>query len=336
MEEKLVSIIVPIYNSEDSLKIMLESLLRQTYRNIEIILVNDGSEDHSGEICEFYKSKNSQIKYIHIKNSGVAKARNLGIKYAKGEYIAFVDADDVIDEDYIKILMYYLQKYNLDTAICGYRKIYSYEDITKERKRKRKLAEKKIRIMAGDEALELMLYRKILTSGPCAKIVKKSIVVSGLFPEGKLYEDLGAVYKWYGRAEKVGYISYEGYYYLQRKGSYQHSKYNIKKWDLIEISNEIVNYVSDNKKELIKAAHNRIFISAIQIFRLIPFGVSKNQVEELKEIIKLYRKEMLYNKNAKNSSRLLALISYINIDSIRIMGKVYDFLLEKLKIRMNY
>jgi len=123
MSNDLVSIIVPVYNAEKFLNRCIESILRQSYKNIEVILINDGSTDKSGEICDYYSSKDKRVKVIHQKNSGPSVARNKGIDIAKGKYIQFVDSDDYIEYNMTELLVNEM-KNNVDLVLCGYRKIY--------------------------------------------------------------------------------------------------------------------------------------------------------------------------------------------------------------------
>ena len=131
--EELVSIIVPVYNSEKYLKKCIESIINQTYKNLEILLINDGSKDKSKEICiEF---NDSRIKFIDKENEGVSTSRNIGLESAEGKYIAFVDSDDYIEKKYIEKLLKVLKAQNADCVICGYNRIYENktEKITKEK-----------------------------------------------------------------------------------------------------------------------------------------------------------------------------------------------------------
>ena len=123
-KQDLISIVVPIYNVEKYLEKCINSIIIQTYKNIEIILVNDGSTDSSGKICDIYLKIDKRIKVVHKKNGGLSDARNVGIENAKGKYIAFIDSDDFLDSDFIEILYNLIIEYNADVSCCKCNVIY--------------------------------------------------------------------------------------------------------------------------------------------------------------------------------------------------------------------
>ena len=329
-KNELVSVIIPVYNVEKYLSLSLESVISQSYYNIEIILVDDGSNDKSGVICDEYEKKDERIKVLHTINGGAATARNVGIKCSHGKYICFVDADDIISNDYIEYLVGRMEEFNLDIMICGYKKVYQITQCTTVDK------QSPVKIMAGAEALEDMLYRKKLTAGPCYKIVVREIVENNKFPEARLYEDLGCVYKWFASANRVGYSEKVGYFYFMRENSCQHSEFCIKKWDLIEFSKEIQLFVENNFPEQVPASMNRLFVSAIQLLKDMPKKQFPDKYLQLIHIIKETRKEVVLDKKAKSSTRFMALLSYFNINFLSFMGRQYSFWIDKLKIRMKY
>ena len=125
-KSKLLTVIVPVYNVEKYLDTCIKSIINQTYSNLEIILVDDGSKDDSGRICDKYAEKDKRIKVIHKENEGLSEARNLGIKLSKGDYITFVDSDDYIDERMYEILIHDLEYYDVDIATCDYLRVEDY------------------------------------------------------------------------------------------------------------------------------------------------------------------------------------------------------------------
>lgn len=128
MEKELISIIVPVYNTEKYLRKCIESIINQTYKNIELILVNDGSTDNSGNICDEYAKTDSRIKVIHKENGGVSSARNTGLESAKGEWLVFVDGDDYISSDYCTVMLEKAKKNDAELVLCGYKRVYENKE----------------------------------------------------------------------------------------------------------------------------------------------------------------------------------------------------------------
>ena len=164
MKEALVSIIVPVFNVENYIEKCLNSIINQTYKNIEVILVDDGSTDNSGNICDVYSKKYNFIKVFHTKNGGVARARNIGLKNVTGKYITFVDSDDWIKEDYIMYLYSNLIKYNSEISCCNFDYIDENEKIRIDK------GEEKVLIFNTFDALENLLYQKELDTSLWGKL----------------------------------------------------------------------------------------------------------------------------------------------------------------------
>ena len=144
MYEDLISVIVPVYNVENYLRECLDSIVAQTYRNIEVILVDDGSKDSSGKICDEYADKDNRIKVIHKENGGVSAARNTGLDIAKGEWISYVDSDDYIESTMIETLICLAKKNDVELAMCSFKDISECENVTQEND---------IRIFSKDELI---------------------------------------------------------------------------------------------------------------------------------------------------------------------------------------
>lgn len=207
-----ISIIIPIYNTEKYLERCLQSLINQDYKNIEIILINDGSKDNSLAICDKYKNNDDRIILIDKKHTGVSDTRNVGIKVATGDYIGFVDSDDYIDKDMFKNLINGAEKYNCDIAMCDLIETNNINDKVKKYKLKYIQMDKK-------QALEQLLYDKNIGNYLTVKLFKKELFDNILFPVGKLYEDISTTYKLFSRANNILYIPKPMYYYYQRSDS---------------------------------------------------------------------------------------------------------------------
>lgn len=215
MAEK-ISVIVPIYNVEKYLKRCVESILKQTYQNIEVILVDDGSSDGSGKICDQFAERDDRIKVIHKKNGGMSDARNAGLDMATGEYIAFVDSDDWISSVMFERLYAALKKHGTELVVCE--PIYAYETYIDEQQLSGKSFELNKR-----EAMELLIEDRKFRSVVWNKLYAKRLWSDIRFPKGKHYEDVHIVYKIYDMCEKIAFLDQGLYYYFQRSQSIVHS-----------------------------------------------------------------------------------------------------------------
>ncbi|MDZ5254376.1 glycosyltransferase [Clostridium sp. LIBA-8841] len=227
-----ISIIVPIYNVEKYLSKCIESILNQTFTDFELILVNDGSKDGSGKVCDEYALKDNRIKVIHKINGGVSSARNSGINLALGRYIGFVDPDDYIRKDMYEKLYYICKDENADISICKLGREINGNLVDKED------TESIIELNNIDGLRELfkgILYRFSL----CNKLFERECFRDVMFPEGRIHEDLSTTYKLFANAKKSIYLDYTGYIYVKRENSILTTTYNEKRlqafigWDEI-------------------------------------------------------------------------------------------------------
>ena len=221
MEEKLISIIVPIYNVEQYLKRCVNSLINQTYRNLEIILVDDGSPDKCPQICDEYAAIDSRVKVLHKPNGGLSDARNKGLDIATGDYIMFVDSDDWIEINTCKDIITYIYTQNADVVVFGLNSVYDTGKIVKTKKGLIGCVEK-------EECLKYMIYR-IMDGGVfnyvCNKIFSAQLFDGLRFPLGRLAEDQGFTYKLIHKANKIYVTDKPLYNYYQRSDSISSSRY---------------------------------------------------------------------------------------------------------------
>lgn len=242
----LVSIIVPVFNVEKYLEECLDSILNQTYENIEVILVDDGSTDSSGKICDEYLKKDSRIKVFHKINQGVSITRNFGVEKSNGEYITFVDSDDFLPKLSIEILVKEIEKEKADILVCA----------MKRGKVKGNLNYNKIIFNREEALIELFkggLYRFSLS----AKLYRTNIVKKYQFPKGKIHEDQATTYKYFLEANKIVYIDYIGYIYYKRENSILTKKYNIKRLDSFSNWQEIVENMKNENFNIKKQVYVR-------------------------------------------------------------------------------
>ncbi|MFR9669524.1 MAG: glycosyltransferase family 2 protein [Rikenellaceae bacterium] len=212
----MISIIVPIYNVEEYLPKCLESIINQSYRNIEIILVDDGSPDNAGEICDEYATKDERVRVFHIPNGGVAKARQLGVENSTGDYIVFVDPDDWLPLDAIEI-MYSNINPEIDIVIGNLTTNYKSDETSYKKET--------LRILTGDKYLNQLLKKQILFS-PCAKLYRRSLFDNNSFPIRKRGEDCLMNITISPRVRSVAIINKLVYYYFSRPNSATNSTTN--------------------------------------------------------------------------------------------------------------
>ena len=208
---ELISIIVPVYKTEKYLEKCVDSILQQRYENIEVLLIDDGSPDNAGKLCETFAKADHRIRVIHQENGGLSSARNTGIAQAQGSYLAFVDSDDYIAPDMLFEMMNALQESNSDIAICGIKRIYSDKEVVDS-------VEHKI-CYSKKTALYLLLMDKEITSVVCNKLYKKELFDGLYFPVGRIFEDTLFTYKTFEKAKRIVRIPYVGYNYIRHDDS---------------------------------------------------------------------------------------------------------------------
>lgn len=215
---ELVSIIVPVYGVEKYLNKCVERLVEQSYKNVEIVLIDDGSKDNSGKICDEWARKDCRILVVHQENRGLAGARNSGVKVSKGEYIAFVDSDDFVEKDFIQVLVTLCKSKEADIAITNYNIIDSKScKIIASGKNVGKIFE-----WSPYQTLKYRSNSKEYFIGTIVwnKLFKRELIEKMSFPEGKLYEDTVYTYDAITRAKKIVYVDRPLYNYrTNREGS---------------------------------------------------------------------------------------------------------------------
>ena len=232
--QPLVSIIVPAYNAAAYLEECIQSLQKQTYKNIEIIIVNDGSTDGTKEICDSFSYSNVQV--IHKKNGGVSSARNAGIRKAAGEYIAFVDSDDYVVPEYIKTLLELIEEYDGDIAVCGFVRTGKRQIEKPQIEKPQAKKENTAWVLSGKEALNQLYSPQRLYYIVCwNKLYKAGIFADIAFPEGILHEDEAVIYKLYHAARKIVFTKMPLYYYYMSDSSIMRGEYKVERIGILYI-----------------------------------------------------------------------------------------------------
>lgn len=215
-----LSIIVPVYKVEQYIHKCVDSILNQSFTDFELILVDDGSPDNCGKICDEYVQKDERVRVIHKENGGLSDARNAGIEIATGDIISFIDSDDYIEVTMYEEMIKYMDDNNLDIVCAD-----TYQ--VKEENRKCKLRYLENKIFTKDRAIYEILSGAMDNSA-CNKIYKKTIMKDVRYPVGRAYEDVATTYKYIYNSDKIGYIAKPYYNYLKRKGSIVSTGFNSK------------------------------------------------------------------------------------------------------------
>ena len=224
--DELISVIVPVYNVEKYLEACINSILCQTYKNIEIILVDDGATDRSGKICDLYLKKDSRIKVIHKENGGLSDARNYGMKAATGECLVFVDSDDIVSADYV-LHLYQLCKVNkTEIAVC------QFCHCTNQSNAKFTLCQTQ-KVYSSKAAIINMLYQKDILVSVGSKIFRRKIFDQTEFPVGLLFEDSAVMYRLFEKAKSIVVSDAKLYGYVHRNDSITTKKFSKKIWKFL-------------------------------------------------------------------------------------------------------
>ncbi len=220
MYKPRLSIIVPVYNVEKYIRGSVDSILKQTFTDFEVILVDDGSPDQCGKICDEYAVSDTRVKVIHKPNGGLSDARNKGIEAAQGEIIGFVDSDDMISADMYRTMIRYMDAHQSDVVCADTFVVKNGRESFRPRYNKDMLFE-------PGEAINEILNGS-LDNAVWNKIYKRHVIGDIRFPVGRIYEDVATVYRWIYQAEKVGYLCRPFYYYFKRQGSIVQQAFNSK------------------------------------------------------------------------------------------------------------
>lgn len=246
-----ISIIVPVYNVEKYLEQCLNSIINQTYKNLEIILVDDGSTDNSSDLCDLYAKNDKRIKIIHKINGGLSDARNVGLNVATGDFIGFVDSDDWIELDMYEIMLNAMLKSGSDIVSCGHFVEYKNKNYKVSNENKE---------INNSNIVKNYYSENNVFYGVCMRLYKNFIWKDLQYPVGKLYEDVFVFLESFLKADKIFSISDCLYHYRQRKSSTMGKNFDKKQLDLIEGHNKNLKIISEKFPIFIAKAKKEILL----------------------------------------------------------------------------
>ena len=310
----LITVIVPCYKVENYLPKCIDSILRQTYRNLEVILVDDGSPDRCGEICDAYAKKDSRVVVIHKPNGGLSDARNVAIDQAKGEWITFIDSDDFVCDNYVEVLFELATVFDCECSVCPLNPFKEGEEPIVDHSLRHQ--EK----MSPPKAVEQMFYQEKFDNNAASKLFHKRLFESGIrFPKGVCFEDLAITYQLLMMSKSVGYTDAKLYHYLLREDSIE-GKYTPKKVDdglaVLKSMDENISMFQGIEKAYL----SRKFSFLLHLLLMMPKEAT--HYEEMVSEVKKIRKKVLFDLHGRKKARVAAVLSYFGMD---IMKSVFSF-----------
>ena len=317
-----ISIIIPVYNLEKYIKRCLDSVINQTFKDLEIIVVDDGSKDTSPEICDAYAKLDSRIKVIHKVNGGLSSARNSGLLEARGKYIMTLDGDDYVDENLCQLLYNSIIEKGADMSMC------SIKNVTEEGESVSYLDDDsplKEGVMTSDEYREALLkkgnwYYVVAWN----KLYKRQCFKDVLYPEGKIHEDEYVIHRIINNCEKISVITDRLYNYVVRKGSITNSNYSPKRLDVLySLFDRSFFYMENNAKDSVISSNTVIAVKTL--YNTYSKADMKN--EEFKKKYKEIHKELkvLIKKTLKYKMRISYRVFLIsNLVSPKISYRIFD------------
>lgn len=312
--EELVSIVVPIYNVEKYLHRCLNSILNQTYKNFEVIMVNDGSKDDSDSICKSFVAIDKRFKYIYQENQGLSAARNTGMNVSKGEYYVFVDSDDYLNIHFVEELYYALKSENADISVCEYKKVYDEQVNTNE------TMPAVINSYQGLSKFYNMYNEKSdITIIAWNKMYKKGIFEQLEYPVGKIHEDEFIIYDVLANAKKIAYTSCEYYYYYQRMDSIT-GTYKLKRLHVLEaLKKRMETFQSQNLNRLYSLTLYNYYYQLLNQCILVKRNYPKEKkiLKSLQKEIECFKKEFLLNIHIDLLKKIKVIIKLLIIKNCK-------------------
>lgn len=307
----MISVIIPVYNVDKYLSACVESVLNQTYTDFEIILIDDGSTDGSPEICDYYAAKDIRIKTVHQNNRGLSCARNTGLEKATGNFITFIDSDDIVSKFYLEYLW---ESYLITKAdIIQVKKQLFYSDSEIQFQA---FAKPNLRTFDSFTAVIKSFYQtSTIEHSVCGNLYKRKVLENVKFTSGILYEDLDFFYRSIPIESKFAISEDSLYYYRQNRMSILHT-FNSRRADVLRVTQKAIDYLTlkyPDRPELTRAASDRQLSAAMNIFALcqVHGEPSPGLVDKCWQLILKHRKASLFDTNVRLKNKLGILLSYI-------------------------
>ena len=306
----MISVIIPVYNVQDYLARCVDSVLVQTHQDLEIILVDDGSTDASGDICDQYAERDSRICVIHKSNGGLSDARNAALDVMRGDYVTFVDADDYVHPQFVELLLHTIEDTGAPIAVCRWQELNDGEQ-----PKSVDTGHITTKLFSQAEAINSVFYQQELNHSACSRLFKASIFDSLRFPVGKLYEDLAVIYPILKKVDRVALISPAMYYYMHRTGSIIESM-TLQRTHVLDHLESLEAQVADEAPQYLPAVRSRHLSACFNMLRLMPADDPEWQPTKQRswQYVKSIRNLCIADPHVRLKNKTAILLSYFGLD----------------------
>lgn len=306
-----ISVIVPVYNAGEYLAPCIESVLRQTFTDFELLLVDDASTDSSLAVCRAFAATDPRVQVIpQPANLGVSAARNRGLDGAVGQYVTFLDADDSIHPRFLEILHQICEQRHCEIAVTRFQTVAATTHLNTP-KESSTIASREITVYPACTAVEKALYQTGLTNCTWGMLYKCDLFSEYRFRNGR-YEDLDSFYELFLSASRIAYVPTPMYFYTMNPGSYLHT-FTPERAVVLDVTERIVDYMKANYPQLLPAAEDRALSAAFNIFNLLEENrcEAPEISERCKSTIRRYRRASLFNPKVRRKNKIGILVTYI-------------------------
>ena len=313
-----VSVVVPIYNVSAYLVPCVKSLLSQTHSDLEVVLIDDGSTDGSGDMCDHFAATDDRVRVIHRVNGGLSAARNTGIDAATGNFILCVDGDDVISVNHVaRLLAVFAAQPSVDIAVADFIAVEPGSAYPAAGS----LSHSAPEYLAREDALVRLFHQRGVTNSAWGKLYRSELFEGLRYPVGALYEDLAVTYRLFARARIVALTHDCTYYYVQRPTSITAQKQLDRRMDAIRFASEALDYVAPFGDRVMRAARSRVFMESVFYLSELPSSSETKMLDPaITAPVRDFRHEVLHNPEARADTRTFAFAALFGLQVIRALA----------------
>ena len=292
----MISVVIPVYNVEKYLDRCMESVVKQSYKELEIILVDDGAKDSSGRMCDTWATRDSRIKVVHKPNGGLSSARNAGLDIITGKYVMFVDSDDVLSDKLVSTLYAQLIENQAQLSICD--PLHIFDDAPPEFEETGRTS-----VFEPVAAIREMWYQRSFLASAWGKLYKAELFHDIRFTVGRFYEDIDIMHEIFWQCKKIAYYNAKLYGYVHRDESITTQKFSKRDLDIFIISDKMLRFAAEKDKSLPPAAESYATVAALRIYLNAPEKGFENAVKQAEQTITKYGHRVLHDGNIRSKQK---------------------------------